>query len=247
MGLIKYSGLLTGIWGKLNGSVFTRNRSGSIIKNKSTPHNPQSGGQTRNRASMTFLSRKWRELTFTQRNNWNDLSELIVLHNYWGDSYSPSGFNLFCRLNQNLFLISEPYIWDAPLQVDVPVLSDVFCNPVQVGVANMMFRFQDQVTDSDIIHIIYASPGISAGKYYNKSNFKIIGSIPAGTANQFQAYSLFTNAYSIPRLNQKIFFKLRAISKTTGFDSISSHFNNLCQSPSIGIGYDTIGSTLKVY
>jgi len=247
MALIKCSALLTGLWGKLNGSVFTRNRSGAIIKNKTTPHNPQSPRQSQNRASVSFLSRKWRLLTFSQRNEWNELSELIVLHNYWGDSYSPSGFNLFCRLNQNLFLISEPYIWDAPLQVDVPVLHDVFCNPIQVGVRNMMLRFQDQTTDSDIIHIIYASPGISAGKYYNKSNFKIIGIIDSGVSNQFQAYSLFTDAYSTPKLNQKIFFKLRGISKTTGFDSISSHFNNLVQPLSIGIGYDTIGSSLKVY
>ena len=115
MGLIQYSGLLNGIHGKINGSVFCRNRTGSIIKTKATPINQKSQSQTANRASLLFLSKYWALLTEQQRTDWNVFALTVTNTNYFGQTYNPSGFNTFCRLNQNLYIIGGKTIYSAPL------------------------------------------------------------------------------------------------------------------------------------
>ena len=247
MGLIKFSGLVTGIIGKLNGSVFTKNKAGAIIKNKQTPINQQSGLQQNNRSSINFLSKKWRELSDSQRIEWNALARRIILNNYWGDSYNPSGFNVFCRLNQNLFLIDKPYIFDAPEQVTVPVLQNVTCNPIIQGIASMILTFNEQQSDLNVIHLIYASPGISQGIYYNKVNYKIIGFIPVLQNNYYEAYADYISKYPAPKAGRKIFFKLRGIDINTGFDAIGSHFNRIVTKIWTGIGFYSIGHTFIIH
>jgi len=246
MGLIKYSGLLTGIWGKLNGSVFTKNRAGAIIKNKQTPINQQSGSQSHHRASISFLSRKWKMLSEAERKSWNDLAATITLHNYWGDSYKASGFNLFCRLNQNLHLINEDYIFTAPQPVDVPTLQNVISGDLIEHEPFMYMSFIGQTSAANVIHIVYASPGISQGKYYNKMNFKIIGLIPNSTINSYNVYNGFLALFSAPRAGQKIFFKLRAIELNTGLDALGSVFSKIVIPFGSGIGYWQIGSSFII-
>jgi len=248
MGLIKYSGLVTGIWGKVNGSVFTKNRTGTIIKNKQTPINQRSTLQTPNRNTINQISKRWAILTDGQRIEWNSLALTITLKNYWGDSYHPSGFNTFCRLNQNLFLCECPQIDDAPLSKDVIALSPVDVGIIEESFPTINFNFSHRISNINTIHLIYSSAGNSQGIFYNKKNMKIIAMIPPLTDSTFNAYSGFILKYPIFKTGQKIFFKLRAVNKLTGFDSLVGTWSRIVGAviPLSGIGYWTIGGTFII-
>ena len=248
MGLIKYSGLLTGIWGKLNGSVFTRNKSGDIIKNKTTPRNPQSSDQCDNRSSLSYLSRKWRLLDEDQRRDWNALALTITNYNYFGDAYNPSGFNLFCRLNQNLFLIGQPYIYDCPSTPAITPLHDVGGRDYILPLTVLKIYFPLQTTEAGVTHLIYASAAESQGIYYSKHKYKVIGLISGGTVNEYDCLSDYLSKYSSPTVNTKIFFKLRAIDNATGFDIEDGSWSDrfLTTLVLLGIGFASIGITLQI-
>jgi len=249
MGSIKFSGLVTGIWGKLNGSVFVRNRSCAVIKNKQTPHNPQRLYQGFNRSNFNYLSRHWKDLTQAQRDDWNSLSLTVSIYNHWGDKYNPSGFNLFCRLNHNLFLCNRPLIDDAPVSSSVVPLSSFSVAEIIEGWENMFIQFAGQTTDPDTIHIVYASPCVSQGISYNKANFKVVSLIPAGTDSAYDVWDGYINIFPIPRATRKIFFKLRAINKNTGFDSIIGIASTIvvASAEHPGIGDMSIGFDFEIY
>ena len=63
MAKIKLSAIVSEMRGKLNGSVFSKNRGGAYIRTKVTPVNPQSLAQGLVRATLTNLSQAWRGLT----------------------------------------------------------------------------------------------------------------------------------------------------------------------------------------
>jgi hypothetical protein len=248
MGLIKFSGLVTGVWGKLNGSVFTRNKSGAIIKNKTTPRNPQTAGQTDNRSSMSYLSRKWRLLDEDQRRDWNALALTITNYNYFGDSYSPSGFNIFCRLNQNLFLIGQPYIYDCPAEPALTPLHDVGGRDYILPLTELMIYFPLQTTEAGVTHLIYATPAESQGIYYSKHKYKLIGVIPENTVNEYDSLTDYLSQFPTPPANTKVFFKLRAVDNATGFDVWDGTWSDrfLTILVLLGIGLAQIGITNQI-
>jgi len=243
MGLIQYSGLLNGIHGKINGSVFCRNRTGNIIKTKATPINQKSQSQTANRASLLFLSKYWALLTEQQRTDWNVFALTVTNTNYFGQTYNPSGFNTFCRLNQNLYIIGGKTIYSNPLTKNVIALVDPVVSDIAVDNGTYIINFPLQSTSDDTTHAIYASPDVSAGVSYNKKNFKIIGYIPANTANSFNVYAAYVAVFGQPLAGRKIFTKIRAVSKINGFDSVILQTSTIVKQSIAGIGTAIIESS----
>ena len=105
---IKLSGLISDIKGKANGSVFARNSGGLYYRN-----NPSGGGQKTNtwalaKAKLSSLSGKWRNLTADQRIAWNNAVSNYPTVNAFGEPRTPTGYELFMRLNGPLVNLCLP-------------------------------------------------------------------------------------------------------------------------------------------
>src|SRR3990172_311007 len=76
-GTMKYRGtIITQASGSLNGKVFSHNRGGPYIRNRTIPTDPNSTEQARMRTGMSTLVDNWQDTaTLAQRRAWEDYSQ----------------------------------------------------------------------------------------------------------------------------------------------------------------------------
>lgn len=174
---IKYSALVSGARGKLNGSVASRNRYGDYFRNKTTPVNAQTTFQQNVRAKLGLTARRWRQLGQDSRDGWNSLAEQRPFTDIFGDQHNYSGFNLFMKVNQQLGVFLDTTTDDAPPQSPAP--SDI--EGVQFDLVNTdTVEVSPAVAaDTGDILVIYAAANYSSGKKYVKNLYKFIQVAPA--------------------------------------------------------------------
>lgn len=71
MALVKLSGLVSDVQGKVGGSIFQKGQSGHILKNSPNPINRNSELQGKIRVITYNLQNRWRNLTVAQRVEWD--------------------------------------------------------------------------------------------------------------------------------------------------------------------------------
>lgn len=98
------------ISGSINGKTYSRTRAGNVIKSRSNPVNPNTSFQSAVRAQFAALSATWRGLTDGQRKSWDAAGETFPAINAIGESYTPSGFQLYMNLNGNLQAVDAAII-----------------------------------------------------------------------------------------------------------------------------------------
>ena len=132
MALIKTSAIIDSISGKLNGSVFSRNRAGAYIRGKGTikfkpgtelsdsvnmePH--RGSPQGRIIGTLVEFSKMWRTIGKEAQNAWNNATSDFQKTNVFGDTRTPSGFNLFNGINSTRAFLSS--IATSPGKVVLP-------------------------------------------------------------------------------------------------------------------------------
>ena len=116
----KYSDLVSGMSGKLNGSVSARGRFGDVVRNKVTPRNRKTSSQLQVRAGLSTFSKMWgSDLTDAQRLGFIAWADVHKGSNIFGDSFVMTGLNVFVKMNQlrklagqtTLFQIVQPRKW----------------------------------------------------------------------------------------------------------------------------------------
>lgn len=86
--------------GSIAGSVFSHNRGGMYIRNRSIPTNPSSAFQQVVRNAMGQLSARWGSvLTQVQRDAWTTYANNVPLVDTLGDSRAVTGQNQYNRSN----------------------------------------------------------------------------------------------------------------------------------------------------
>jgi hypothetical protein len=83
--------------GKLGGLVFTRARNGTNVLAKRVPLNPSTPQQQQQRLTVAAATASWRNLTGTEQASWVNLALQYTFTNSLAQSYSPTGFQLFCQ------------------------------------------------------------------------------------------------------------------------------------------------------
>ena len=99
--------------------VFAIWRGLNYIRGLTIPANPQTDRQMLVRGYMTTLSRAWAALVDGERQAWRDYALLHPVNNVFGQTFLPSGFNVYVGLNslvldQGLTAIDTPPIVAGP-------------------------------------------------------------------------------------------------------------------------------------
>jgi hypothetical protein len=116
--LIKYGGLVGDARGSLGGTTFARNHYGSYARQRTKPVDPGTSKQNVFRARLTEANTTWQAFTQAQRDLWNAKASTTTFTNRLGDTFSPTGINLFVR-SFNLLDIA------GLAQVTVPPISPI--------------------------------------------------------------------------------------------------------------------------
>jgi hypothetical protein len=214
---VKFSALVSEMRGKLNGSVFTKNRYGNSLRNKVTPVNRRTASQQSIKAMFTQFSQKWRSLTDAQQKAWNSAVEDFRRNNIFGDSIKPTGSNLYCELNSNLALVGANELTEPPIQMPINGIQE-FSLIIDGSSSTQKFdiAFGPSPTDADVAHLIFATRCYSPGKSYIKGEYRLIGTIPANTNSSYSALSEWNTKFGALAKDQMISVKLIPVHRKTG-------------------------------
>jgi len=201
--------------GKLGGHVASKNRGGTYMRTRVTPANPKTEDQTKARNRLSSISTLWKTLSAAVILSWNQAVESWKGTNIFGNIITPSGFNLFQKLNNNLTQIAESEITTPPVPAEVPVIITGVLTAATGGAIEVTFTVDPVVTDSSII--VSATPTIPASQTFVKNKFCQIGIMPAIVANVVTLTGLYNARFgAVGAAGSKIFVKMVQIVKATG-------------------------------
>lgn len=224
MAKIKYSALVSDMRNKLNGSVMSKNRYGSYVRNKVTPTNPQTSYQQAARQQLSSLSAQWGGLTVAQREGWNAVASQTPFTDIFGDQKFLTGQTMYVKLNANLLKIEEAVISAAPLMGSIPsmAVTDVSASQTAGALVELDLDFSLTAVPAGFKIAIYATPGVKPGVSFVKNQFRYIGSTDTITAGTFDALTLWNARYGTVNAGDQIFVRCALVSETTGQAGIPS-------------------------
>lgn len=224
MAKIKYSALVSDMRNKLNGSVMSKNRYGSYVRNKVTPVNPQTSFQQAVRQRLSNLSSSWGGLTEAQRAGWEALAPSLPFTDIFGDTKELSGQVLFVKLNSNLLKIGESMLSVAPESDAIPPLAidSVTATETTGSLVSLDLTLSQASVPAGFEMCIYATPAVQPGKSFVKNLFRYIGSTATITTGSFDALSLWSARFGTVAPGQKIFVRVALVSTDSGKQGIPS-------------------------
>lgn len=184
MAKIKWSALVSDVAKSLNGSTFARNRAGSYMRNKTTPVNPQTTFQMDNRLAFGAISAAWRNLTEEQRTSWNNDNLNFPYVDQFGDTKFLSGFSLYQKLNQNIFIANGTVggLTTCPTPVAIVPPATV---AIDFGLTDnelLLTVSPTPVTDQTVV--VRMTRKLSNGRYFVKNDYRIVTTSATAITNE---------------------------------------------------------------
>jgi hypothetical protein len=206
---------------KIAATVFTKNKAGASIRNRVTPINRKSSGQTNRRQILASLSAQWRGLTEAERLSWNNASASFPQTDNLGQTIFLTGEQIFVRCNANLLLTGNAQITSAPTPTSFAVLTFTSAT-ISAGGGTVALAFTPTVPAGYEMVVRGAAP-VSAGKsFIPDSAFRFLKSIaPAQTSPQALGTEYEAVFGSIANAeDQKIYLEMFLVEQASGLAGI---------------------------
>lgn len=115
MALVRYGNGVSEFRGSIAGNVFSRGRAGAIVRNRTTPVNPNTQAQADFRYLFSQTAANYTTLTKSQQEAWTEYAQMLTFwRNRLGERYTPSGRQVFQYCNMNLALVNATLLAGAP-------------------------------------------------------------------------------------------------------------------------------------
>ena len=205
---LKFGAIVTDGRGKIGGHVASKNRSGAYLRTKVTPSNPNTVAQAQARSILATLSQMWQTLTDSQRSGWNDAVKEWGTTDIFGDIKNPSGINLFVKLNANLISAGYPQLLDVPKKMEVPsvIISSAF---YIITDDDVHFNFDSSSADG-VRALVRATPTLSNGVSFVKSQFRVIGS-EVVIGNSLSIKTAYSAKFSVPLVGANVYANIQFV------------------------------------
>lgn len=125
MALVLFGNGVADMRGSIGGTTFARNKAGAFARNRTAPVNPQTVKQQEARSRFTDALDKFSLLTDEQREGWYSIAHNTTRVNSLGQTYVPSGRQIFLEQANNMLLIGSAPLEDPPLNADLPPMPEV--------------------------------------------------------------------------------------------------------------------------
>ena len=219
MARVLYTAIVADMRNKLNGSVFSKNKSGAYVRTKVTPVNPQSQAQTTARQRLSQFSNGFRNLTAAQVAAWNDLaSNNPQGTDIFGNPKYLTGMSLFVKLNSNITIGGGTAITDAPVLTSPCTINlsnfEVTVAASALDTVSMSFTLSGATADNAIC--VYASAPYPVSQTYNANKYRLITSIPATGASPYNFTYEYNAIFGAPPLGYKVGLYCETVNKLCG-------------------------------
>jgi hypothetical protein len=180
---MKYlSALLTDARASIGGATASKNRAGNYFRARIAPVQPRTPAQQAVRAQLSTLSAQWRGLTQAQIAAWNAVASQVVRKDTLGNSYSPTGEQLYVGNNQNAINIGASAVTDPPAS------PPTFPGPIIIGATATAGTPTFAVTTAlaaaptGFTFLLRATPQLSPGiSFVGTSRFRVLDHFAAST------------------------------------------------------------------
>jgi len=215
---MKYNGVLVGeLRGSMAGITASRNSSGSYIRKKVTPVNPQTDAQMEVRSIFGALASSWSGLTEAERNSFNVQAPNYPNTDVFGNSAPLTGQQLFQRLNNQLLQLGQTVTSLAvpPIEVGGAFSTEIHLEDTDFQIFNL------SDTEANEVIAVYATAPQGAGIKYPQGGFKLISVKAAGVGTlDYDIAAAYAAKFSytpgqIP-VGSKVFIRLRRVSLVNG-------------------------------
>lgn len=222
MALIKYSALVSGMSGKLNGSVAARNKGGNYLRNKTTPVNPQSSAQQFARAQFGGVSSLFRTLDDEAVNSWNSGAANFPYTNIFGDVSYLNGLQLFTKLNTNRAIAGETFLTNCPA-AEGPGSVVLTSAQYSVGAREISLSFTSETAALNNVFVLDGTAQLSGNSRFYKNRFRqILVGDNTMMSNASAIATAYQNAFGDVAAGANIAFRLSQINAATGERSVGS-------------------------
>lgn len=192
---IKFGAIVVDGRGKLGGHVASKNRSGSYLRTKVTPSNPQTIAQTLVRTIFGAISAGWSALTAAQIAAWNNAVDDFTSTDIFGDIKKPSGKALYQKLNNNLILVGESALSTPPVKLSLP---DDVVTAATIDLTASTLTLTGANTTAGNFIVVSATPPLSEGTSFSKNRMRNIYTAEASTFVDADAYTAYVTKYGAP-------------------------------------------------
>jgi len=216
MAFIKFSGLVSSVVGKLNGSYFQSQKGGTALKTISGRRPSAKATQTalgHAQSRLGWAARQWAILSIGKVAMWNTFALNFTRVNKNGQTYTPTGYQIFneCNLNRLAMgksLLSQPVEQTEPLDVAA-------FNVTMPESGGMVFDGETSIPEGKVVKISASAP-TAGNKTFPVSPYKHICYVTQDETLPFIFTGLYSNVWGAPPNNMAYFFKLEVIDEPSG-------------------------------
>lgn len=184
MALILLGGNLADIRGSVGGVTYARNRYGLFQRNRTKPVDPASASQEAFRTRFAAAIPNWHALTAAQRDLWNAKALNTDFVNALGQSFHPSGFNLFARADLLLDMAGLSGVTSPPL---TPTIDDAGSSLTYTADPGLEHNSTTANWPAAAVMLLWHQRSLSSGIYFYKGPYTRFSHKVAGdyTADKF--------------------------------------------------------------
>lgn len=180
MASVKFSGLIAGIKGVVNGSILQSNPAGYVMRTRTNGTRINSQSWQGQKSALAWVAGQWRELSPSDQATFATQAPNYPATDKFGDAYDPSAYQLFMTLNGALYSNGLTMISSAIAPV---ALTD----PLYISISNtwavsLEFAYGTLVSSDEVI-VLYAGPTQSAGTGFRVGSMRRIGQFVAADGN----------------------------------------------------------------
>lgn len=181
MAKVKFGAGVADARGHIGNMVFSKNKSGAYIRNKTTPVNPKTSRQLVIRSRLTLISKTWQTLPTGLREAWKNFADQHPVINQFGDATKISGIAMFNRVNGVLLNHAQPIRTTPPPNTDIEELTPFDVTVDGTPIIILDAAPVDPIPANREIEI-WLTPPISAGIENANNLFKFVGNFLSGAA-----------------------------------------------------------------
>lgn len=193
--------------------TYSRNRFGQYVRTRATPVNPNSTAQGQVRARMSSNAAAWRALTEVQREGWSTLGASMVRTDALGQTYTLTGFQAYCSVNNNNLAAGNAVVDDAPALVTPEAI--VTCTPTATA-ATFSIAYTVTPLPAGARLFVFASTQRSAGRSF-EGDLRLVHVSAAAAASPANIFTAYQTKFGTPVVGNRVF--LACTVYLTGFQS----------------------------
>lgn len=215
---IRLSGIaVTDATGKIGGSVFGKGRAGHTVRNNAMPVKRFTNVQQQAKQQLSTLSQNWKGLTQAQRDSWNAAAPDFP-RQIWGNTYTPTGANLYVIMNQGLLLASSAIVTLPTDGAPPAALLTLTLGTITTALLPIVFTPTPIGATEKIV--IQATRPLSPGKTSIANEFRDLLVTAVSDTSPHAAGAAYIAKFGAPVVGKKIFIRAYVISTTSGIRSL---------------------------